>query len=1223
MKFAKSLMRNEVPEWSHYYIDYKSLKKLVNQAAKELREASNAEQLTDSGIDDRITAPLFYAIDRNVERVDSFYNAKFAEYTRRLRHVEQQRELIWQQLFKQENESDVEYSDKLEATGMLLELRSHLRNLQWYAEINKQGFMKILKKFDKKVGTNAKTQYMTSKINILGFCNGQELVEKIDIVSKFLQEIAPEIQGRPEALHQLPGGAQIPEQDLGEHRQLSPLELLKLAIDNDNSAKVSEILAGQRLTNKEATTFLTRAVAVHADTVIPLLVGRIPPEVILSVDSMHRRNILHRVIISEGRKLLEERRNEPIKISAGVPARALGGPGSAINGSAPPDAAAAAAAVSVSANGGKPLENGKAGGLPVPVNHSGNGTAPPSSILAAPKPAKPSTDPGIVETQRNSYQETCTSMQVLIDALSHKTDLRLLTLAVDHQLRTPVHYTARYGLAPIVELFLKLEPASLAFNDSDGLSPMDLAVLHRHPRTLHQILKFSPAYKPMLLITAAKLNASAICEVLVTDGKYNVNFCDDARGETALHFAVKHNHLETVKVLIKSGADLEIRESLFGWTPLFLAAVDGLSEIAEELLAAGARADLVDNSGWSAKEHAALRGHLSLAEKLPSPPLSPTDPTVTAGSTPNNEENEVLKTFGHRYLDDDEEKLVLVTLGSRDLRQKSVLPVELDTVPVSEAGNTQLDTALSLIVHAEASSSASHYIDLPVPELGLATEPIPFFTKNINNFNLVFDLVPTYRSGDQPIARGVYIPPKLNKMQDLNLALQSVLIIEANSLRILGRVNFEMLVVKPFCHPNNSVNVNSTYWRSLITTRVIGHRGLGKNTLANSSLQLGENTVESFIQAANLGASYVEFDVQLTKDEVPVIYHDFLVGDSGFDIPMHAMTKDQFMNIHTPVRGRTDSITPRPKNSPRNDGVGYNSFPLSDSSVIMTEEKPLPDKNLYPTGSPDGVNSAVFNSTDTFDDLPRIKKRSNSVNHSNRKHEVDTNYDDAYRRMRFTRDFKRQGYKGNVRGLHIQSKFATLEELFKTLPSGLGFNIEFKYPMLDEAEAEEMDGSVVEINRFVDTILKVIFDNKKERDIIISSFNPDVCILLSLKQPSIPVLFLTEGGTAPMMDIRASSLQEAVRFSKRFNLLGIVSAAQPLIMCPRLVRAVKDSGLVCFTYGTLNNVPENARVQLKAGVDAVIVDSVLAIRKELTDYNENDVLVQELSNSLEKTGVSA
>ena len=38
-----------------------------------------------------------------------------------------------------------------------------------------------------------------------------------------------------------------------------------------------------------------------------------------------------------------------------------------------------------------------------------------------------------------------------------------------------------------------------------------------------------------------------------------------------------------------------------------------------------------------------------------------------------------------------------------------------------------------------------------------------------------------------------------------------------------------------------------------------------------------ENTIESFKEAAAYGADMVEIDVQLTKDGIPVIYHDFHV----------------------------------------------------------------------------------------------------------------------------------------------------------------------------------------------------------------------------------------------------------------------------------------------------------------------------------------------------------
>lgn len=133
--------------------------------------------------------------------------------------------------------------------------------------------------------------------------------------------------------------------------------------------------------------------------------------------------------------------------------------------------------------------------------------------------------------------------------------------------------------------------------------------------------------------------------------------------------------------------------------------------------------------------------------------------------------------------------------------------------------------------------------------------------------------------------------------------------------------------------------------------------------------------------------------------------------------------------------------------------------------------------------------------------------------------------------------------------------------------------------MLHESEEEEMDAYAVELNSFVDTVLTKVYDLGEGRNMIFSSFNPDVCLLLSFKQPSIPVLFLTDSGSHPVGDVRASSLQEAIRFASRWNLLGVVSAAEPFVLCPRLVRVVKESGLVCVSYGALNNEPENVKVR--------------------------------------------
>jgi glycerophosphoryl diester phosphodiesterase len=52
---------------------------------------------------------------------------------------------------------------------------------------------------------------------------------------------------------------------------------------------------------------------------------------------------------------------------------------------------------------------------------------------------------------------------------------------------------------------------------------------------------------------------------------------------------------------------------------------------------------------------------------------------------------------------------------------------------------------------------------------------------------------------------------------------------------------------------------------------VCGHRGLGPTRASGS---FPENTIESIEAAIEAGATMVEFDVQLSADDVPVLMHD-------------------------------------------------------------------------------------------------------------------------------------------------------------------------------------------------------------------------------------------------------------------------------------------------------------------------------------------------------------
>ncbi|XP_057530148.1 glycerophosphodiester phosphodiesterase GDPD3-like isoform X2 [Amaranthus tricolor] len=66
---------------------------------------------------------------------------------------------------------------------------------------------------------------------------------------------------------------------------------------------------------------------------------------------------------------------------------------------------------------------------------------------------------------------------------------------------------------------------------------------------------------------------------------------------------------------------------------------------------------------------------------------------------------------------------------------------------------------------------------------------------------------------------------------------------------------------------------------------VMGHRGSGMNILQSSDprmKRLKENSIISFNHAAQFNLDFIEFDIQVTRDDCPVIFHD-----------IHILTKDQ------------------------------------------------------------------------------------------------------------------------------------------------------------------------------------------------------------------------------------------------------------------------------------------------------------------------------------------
>uniref|UniRef100_A0A8D0CPN1 Glycerophosphocholine phosphodiesterase 1 n=1 Tax=Sander lucioperca TaxID=283035 RepID=A0A8D0CPN1_SANLU len=107
----------------------------------------------------------------------------------------------------------------------------------------------------------------------------------------------------------------------------------------------------------------------------------------------------------------------------------------------------------------------------------------------------------------------------------------------------------------------------------------------------------------------------------------------------------------------------------------------------------------------------------------------------------------------------------------------------------------------------------------------------------------------------------------------MDIGVATLPIMARNSRQTIGKVRVDYLVIRPIqafqCDMSSSF---TKYWKKRSTLHV-GHRGAGSTHTAKHQ-RIRENTIASFKSAAMHGAAYVEFDVHLSKDAVPIVYHD-------------------------------------------------------------------------------------------------------------------------------------------------------------------------------------------------------------------------------------------------------------------------------------------------------------------------------------------------------------
>jgi len=602
---------------------------------------------------------------------------------------------------------------------------------------------------------------------------------------------------------------------------------------------------------------------------------------------------------------------------------------------------------------------------------------------------------------------------------------------------------------------------------------------------------------------------------------------------TCLHAAAEVGRFDHTVLVLDAFCvrkiDFDTPDESRGWTPLFYAFSNGHYDVARLLLEAGSNEQYVDPSGWTAKEHAVFKGHLALAD------LFTASGTSDLGTGPAQIPRSV--STSPRLCCRKDESVIIASLGStqKHNHRHTASAIHIDySHPADADPSHNTDHEYYLNVHAPGSGSCSaRRLRLPVLDDKI-NDPFIFAVPNTTSPRLKFDIrCPNVAEPGEDIlvASGTALLDGNIRQFGTNrqslIREHTVTLLDRKTMEMAGTITFTYMVATPFPHaqPELPLPINLTLGFGEPPT-LIGHRGLGMNFPSRTHLQIGENTIESFLSAAKLGAEFVEFDIQLTRDLQPVVFHDFSLSESGTDIPIHDVTLEQYHY----------------------------------TSTIQ---------------SPHGNPLSVLGKANTHA-TANGRVRSRSLGNQFEEGAVQ-----VHDRMKHTVDYNLKGFKPNTRGEIIQDSFATLKDILLGLPEEIGLDVEVKYPRLHEARAAGVAPVAIELNTFVDVILETIYKySKPNRKIIVSSFTPEICILLSLKQKNFPVFFITNAGKVPMVDmeVRAASVQVAVKFARKWNLVGVVFSCEALMLCPRLVGFVKGRGLVCASYGVLNNEPEKVEV---------------------------------------------
>ncbi|KAJ1750621.1 phosphate system positive regulatory protein pho81 [Coemansia sp. RSA 990] len=868
MKFGKHIQAQTIPEWAAHYMNYKALKKIINELSAPLSPTTNSAEAAKQRLQ-TVKASFFFQVDRELEKVNTFYLQKEADTKVRLKSlIEKQRNLR----SRGPRNRTVTMRALHEA---FLNSRHDLDKLQNFVEINGTGFRKILKKWDKRSKSSTKELYLARQVEVQPCFNQDVIAELSDMVTKCLSELE-------HALDQAAEDPLPPREPQQGELGLSPLHSTA-SVPGDMD--VADELA------KEAKQTVH---AIHRRNSSGFLLDMGISRGV-QVDRAEAE-LFHALSLSSTQKageLLEQYKAQQTDVQRSCVTRVLW---------------RACSEIREPEKQQMLLDSGLADLHSVDdINErtlvheaSIHGSL---AILQAAVAAGCDPDEADYYDRRPVHYAAINSH---IDCLKFLIDKGSSVCAIDDDGSHAFDYAMINGHVECVRMLLDHDP-NIVCGDSE-YPVLALACEKGHEDIVHMLLEAgaklslnAQGMHPMHV--AARAGYTGILRMLLDHGA-PVNVLDKDLGWTPVFYAANEGNVECIRVLLDSGCNLDVLDEN-GRGPTYFAASEGHMECVDVLIkAAGAKIDEDDKTSSTAKagqeagetaDHNAADTNADLdLDAIPSlslpPPLIP------------------FRVYGHNFLG--KRTRIHIRMHSRSGANAS---------PVSFVDHRDTVSLKLVAVAKPDAGMVPHTIMLPMET---SSTMFGFQTDSLDNFRIEFMLYPSF--GLQPIGKAVALA---SQFTDASSGIAQLPLLD-RYLKVVAEISFEFLVIRPFEGAQLQIGGKvETYWKSTnpalqqnahsmaVSAMVPGFSSSPSRQLPStgatttpisSAIFTSPTSVTDSLAGAGAGAGgipiiissslapeHVCIQVQVCRDGVPVVSPRMYIdvgSPSGVKLRIHSLT---------------------------------------------------------------------------------------------------------------------------------------------------------------------------------------------------------------------------------------------------------------------------------------------------------------------------------------------